>query len=96
MSRPAPQVHLERRVANVLEQIILCDALFCIYYSGSPILRRAESIKDSSHRYNKKSVYATKAKAFAAAKYLNTLFRTDQFSVVKVGVKTTNTGTTKS
>jgi hypothetical protein len=84
MSRPKPTIILSHTVSQTgkSEQILAADAIYAVFYEGKPInLKSVASAIDLSGPKYKKSSFSNSGHAFNLAQRLNTLFRTDRFSV---------------
>lgn len=84
MARPKPAVLLEHvnQITFKTDQILLSDAIWAVFYKNSPF-----NLK-TSHNYNgpkyKKVSFSNQGHAINLAKKLNTLFKCNDFSVVKM------------
>lgn len=89
MSRPAPTVLTEKveKRTYMTEQVLESEAVYSVFYKGSPInLRTKSSISDyPSPRYKKVS-FSNSGHAFNLRDRLNKKFNTDEFTVVKLVV----------
>lgn len=86
MSRPKPTVLLSHTVAGrKIEQILAADAIYAVFYEGKPInIKNITSAIDITGPKYKKSSFSNSGHAFNLAQRLNTAFKTDKFSVVKL------------
>jgi hypothetical protein len=90
MSRPKPEIILEHvnKSNYKSDQILACEGIWAVFYNGSPINLKTYNILVSypGPKYKKVS-FSNKGHAINLAKKLNTLFKTDKFTVVllKVG-----------
>jgi hypothetical protein len=87
MSRPKPEVLLEAVNKNTYkaEQVLKADAIYSVFYEGSPINLRTLNVLVSypGPKYKKVS-FSNPGHAFNLAERLNKIFGTDQFQVVKL------------
>jgi hypothetical protein len=86
MPRPAPNVLLKTVTDQKfrVEEVILAEAVYAVYYHGNPIsLKSYIDLASSSDipRY-KKTSFPSSGHAHALANRLNTQFKTDEFSVM--------------
>lgn len=85
MSRPKPTVILEaiNKITYVAEQVLASDGIYAVFYDGKPINLKTHNILVSypGAKY-KKSSHANRGHAINLCKKLNTLFKTNKFSVV--------------
>lgn len=85
MSRPKPTIVLEHvnKITYVSEQVLDSDGIWAVYYNAKPINLKTHNILVSypGPKYKKVS-FSNKGHAINLAKKLNTLFKTDKFSVV--------------
>lgn len=90
MSRPKPQILLEHvnKTTYVADQVLASDGIWAVFYDGSPINLKTHNILVNypGPKYKKVS-FSNKGHAINLAKKLNSLFKTDKFTVVllKVG-----------
>lgn len=86
MARPKPTIIIEHVDRNYnAEQILKADAVYAVYYDGSPInLRSLNTLVDYPGPKYKKSSFQNSGHAFNLADRLNKLFNTDLFVVVKL------------
>ena len=90
MSRPKPTIVLEHvnKTTYVSEQVLNSEGIWAVYYDSKPINLKTHNILVSypGPKYKKVS-FSNKGHAINLAKKLNTLFKSDKFSVVllKVG-----------
>lgn len=87
MSRPKPEVLLEavNKHNYKAEQVLKADAIYSVFYQGSPINLRTLNVLVSypGPKYKKVS-FSNSGHAFNLAERLNKIFGTDQFQVVKL------------
>lgn len=85
MSRPKPKVILEHvnKTSYKSDQILNSEGIWAVYYEGQPINFKTQNILISypGPKY-KKVAFANPAGAINLCKKLNTLFKTNKFSVV--------------
>ena len=87
MSRPKPDILLEaiNKREYKAEQVLSADAIYSVFYQGSPINLRTLShlVSYPGPKYKKVS-FSNPGHAFNLAERLNTTFDTDNFTVVKL------------
>lgn len=85
MSRPKPTVVLENinKTTYISEQVLASDGIWAIYYDNKPINLKTQNILVSypGPKYKKVS-FSNQGHAINLCKKLNTLFKSDKFSVV--------------
>lgn len=85
MSRPKPQIILENvnKTTYVSEQVLAAEGIYAVYYDNKPINLKTQNILVSypGPKYKKNS-FSNKGHAINLCKKLNTLFKTDKFTVV--------------
>ena len=85
MSRPKPQVILEHvnKATYISEQILASDGVWAVFYENEPINLKTFNILVSypGPKY-KKTSFGNPGHAINLAKKLNTLFKSDKFTVV--------------
>jgi hypothetical protein len=85
MSRPKPTVLLEyvNKSNFKSEQVLSSEGIWAVFYDGKPINLKNQNILISypGPKYKKVS-FSNPGHAINLAKKLNTLFKTDKFSVV--------------
>src|SRR6056300_1741230 len=87
MSRPKPEVLLEavNKHTHKAEQILNADAIYSVFYQGSPInLRTLSTIVSYPGPKYKKVSFSNPGHAFNLAERLNRIFKSDDFKVVKL------------
>lgn len=94
MSRPKPHVLLEftDKKEYKTEQVLDAEAIWAVFYKGSPInLKTISSISNMNPKYKKIS-FSNSGHAFNLAEKLNKLFNTTDFEVYKLvsGTKVTD------
>ncbi len=85
MSRPKPSVILEFTNKNTYksEQVLASDGIWAVYHDSKPInLKSFNSLVGYPGPKYKKVSFSNPGHAINLAKKLNTLFKTDKFSVV--------------
>lgn len=87
MSRPKPKVLLEyaNKENYKIEQILESEAIWAVFYKGSPFNLKSGSLVSSypGPKYKKVS-FSNPGHAYNLAKKLNKLFKTNDFQVVKL------------
>lgn len=87
MSRPRPKILLEytNKKNYKVEQVLVSDAIWAVFYQGKPINLKTGSLVSSypGPKYKKVS-FSNPGHAHNLAKKLNKLFNTDQFKVYKL------------
>jgi hypothetical protein len=85
MSRPKPTVLLDHvnKTTYKSEQVLSAEGIYAVYYDNQPINLKTHNILVSypGPKYKKVS-FSNSGHAINLCKKLNTLFRTDKFSVV--------------
>ena len=85
MSRPKPKILLEyaNKETYKVEQILDSEAIWAVFYNGQPFNLKSGSLIASypGPKYKKVS-FSNSGHAINLAKKLNTLFKTDKFTVV--------------
>ena len=92
MSRPKPQVILEFTNKNTYksEQVLASEGIWAVYHDSKPInLKSFNSLVGYPGPKYKKVSFSNPGHAINLAKKLNTLFKTDKFSVVLLDQGTT-------
>lgn len=86
MSRPKPTVLLSLNLpGGKVEQILAAEAIFAVFYDGSPInIKNVMGHLDISGAKYKKSSFSNPGHAFNLAQRLNTVYRTTKFTVNKL------------
>ena len=86
MARPKPTIIIEHVDRNYnAEQILKADAVYAVYYDNAPInLRSLNTLIDYPGPKYKKSSFQNSGHAFNLSERMNTLFKTDLFTVVKL------------
>jgi hypothetical protein len=86
MSRPKPKVVLEytNNSSFVVEQILTSDAIWAVFYKNNPFNLKSSSLITNSGPKYKKTAFIHPGHAFSLAKKLNTMFKTVDFTVVKL------------
>ena len=87
MSRPKPTILLEavNRTSYKAEQVLQADAIYSVFYQGTPINLRTLNVLVSypGPKYKKVS-FSNPGHAFNLAARLNKIFDTQEFCVVKL------------
>lgn len=85
MSRPKPTVLLEtvNKTTYKSDQVLEADGIYAVFYDSKPINLKTHNILVSypGPKYKKVS-FSNPGHAINLAKKLNTLFKTDKFTVV--------------
>ena len=85
MSRPKPNILLEitNKKTFKSEQVLEAEAIWAVFFQGKPINLKTNSIvaQQVGPKYKKVS-FSNSGHAINLAKKLNTLFKTDKFTVV--------------
>jgi hypothetical protein len=87
MSRPKPVVITEYVNKKTLksEQILEADAIWAVFYQGKPFnLKSTNQLGSYQGSKYKKVSFSNPGHALNLAKKLNSLFKTDDFKVVKL------------
>ena len=87
MSRPKPTVLLEHVNTKTYkaEQILETDAIYAVFYQGSPInIRTLHHLVSYPGPKYKKSSFGNKGHAFNLCEKLNKTFKTTDFAVYKL------------
>jgi len=87
MSRPKPHVLLEHtdRATYKSEQILQAEGIWAVFYKNKAFnLKSANSLNNYPGPKYKKVSFSNPGHAFNLAKKLNTLFKTEDFIVVKL------------
>ena len=87
MARPKPKILMEFTDPKSYrsEQILAAGAIYAVYYENKPItLRSLNSLVNFPGPKYKKVSFSNSGHAFNLASRLNKLFKTDQFTVVKL------------
>jgi hypothetical protein len=92
VSRPKPEIVLSYTDPKTFksEQILKAEAVYAVFYDGSPInLRSLNSLVNYPGPKYKRASFFNPGHAFNLADKLNKLFRTDKFAVYQMtdGVK---------
>ena len=87
MSRPKPKIILEHTSPKSykLEQVLEADAIYAVFYEDKPInLRIMNQLVSSPGPKYRKVSHSNIGHAFNLAERLNKLFKTEEFTVVKL------------
>jgi|TARA_B100000902_G_scaffold399652_1_gene471599 hypothetical protein len=87
MSRPKPNVLLEftNSVTYKCEQVLEADAIWAVFYKNKPFnLKSSNSLTNYPGPKYKKTSFSNPGHAFNLSKKLNEMFKTDEFTVVKL------------
>ena len=85
MSRPKPQVLLEitNKQTYKSEQVLASEGIWAIFLDNKPVnLKTTSMLAHQSGPKYKKSSFSNPGHAINLCKKLNTLFKTDKFTVV--------------
>lgn len=94
MARPKPTIILESVNSKTYkaEQILEADAIYAVFYNGKPVnLRIVNHLVSYPGPKYKKISFSNKGHCFNLADRLNKVFKTKDFSVVKLTVGETVT-----
>lgn len=86
MSRPKPVVLKEYTDRNTFrtEQVLEADAIWAVFFKGKPFnLKSHHSLSNYPGPKYKKTSFSNPGHAHNLAQRLNTLWKTDEFTVVK-------------
>ena len=87
MSRPKPTILLENvnKSDYKSEQVLAADAIWAVFYKNKPFNLKSSNLLNNypGPKYNKVS-FSNPGHAFNLAKKLNTMFNTEEFTVVKL------------
>lgn len=89
MARPKPKILMEHTDSNTYrsEQVLAADAIYAVFFDGSPInLRSQHSLIDYPGPKYKTVSYSNSGHAFNLAERLNRKFKTDKFTVHRLTV----------
>ena len=85
MSRPKPRVLVEvtNKQSYKTEQVLAAEGIWAVFFDGAPInLKTSNMLVQYPGPKYKKVSFSNAGHAINLAKKLNTLFKTDKFSVV--------------
>ena len=87
MSRPKPTILLENVNKSVYksEQVLAAEAIWAVFYKKKPFNLKSSNLLNNypGPKYKKVS-FSNPGHAFNLAKKLNTMFNTEEFTVVKL------------
>ena len=87
MSRPKPTILLENvnKSDYKSEQVLAADAIWAVFYKNKPFNLKSSNLLNNypGPKYKKVS-FSNPGHAFNLAKKLNTMFNTEDFTVVKL------------
>ena len=87
MSRPKPTILLENvnKSDYKSEQVLAADAIWAVFYKNKPFNLKSSNLLNNypGPKYKKVS-FSNPGHAFNLAKKLNTMFNTEEFTVVKL------------
>ena len=87
MSRPKPNILLEytNNVTYKCEQVLEAEAIWAVFYQNKPFnLKSSSALTNYPGPKYKKTSFSNPGHAFNLAKKLNELFKTKEFTVVKL------------
>lgn len=87
MSRPKPTIILEytNKKNFKVEQVLDAEAIWAVFYKGKPFnLKSGSLVSNYPGPKYKKTAFSNPGHAHNLAKKLNTMFKTDDFQVVKL------------
>ena len=87
MSRPKPEIILEHvnKKTYRSEQVLNAEAIWAVFYTNKPFnLKSANMLNNYPGPKYKKVSFSNPGHAFNLAKKLNTMFNTEDFTVVKL------------
>jgi|TARA_B100001094_G_scaffold167378_1_gene161960 hypothetical protein len=87
MSRPKPTILLENvnKSDYKSEQVLAAEAIWAVFYKNNPFNLKSSNLLNNypGPKYKKVS-FSNPGHAFNLAKKLNTMFNTEEFTVVKL------------
>lgn len=89
MARPKPTIMMEHTDISSYrtEQILVADAIYAVFYNNQPInLRSLNKLVNYPGPNYKKVSFSNRGHAFNLAERLNKMFKSDDFSVIKLTV----------
>lgn len=95
MSRPKPNVLLEYTNSTnyKCEQVLDAEAIWAVFYKNKPFnLKSSNALTSYPGPKYKKTSFSNPGHALNLSKKLNQMFKTDEFSVVKLTAGETVTG----
>lgn len=87
MSRPKPTILLKYTDKNTFrsEEVLAAEAIWAVFYQGKPFnLKSSNSISPTPGPKYKKVSFSNPGHAHNLAKKLNSTFKTEDFSVVRL------------
>ena len=87
MSRPKPTILLEStdRKSYKSEQVLAAEGIWAVFYQNKPFnLKSANMLNNYPGPKYKKVSFSNPGHAFNLAKKMNTMFNTEDFTVVKL------------
>lgn len=87
MSRPKPKILLEYvdKKTYRAEQVLDAEAIWAVFYKDKPFnLKSSNALTSYPGPKYKKTSFSNPGHAFNLAKKLNQMFKTDEFTVVKL------------
>jgi len=87
MSRPKPNILLDHtdRKSYKSEQVLAAEGIWAVFYKNKPFnLKSANTLNNYPGPKYKKVSFSNPGHAFNLAKKMNTMFNTEDFTVVKL------------
>jgi|TARA_R110000796_G_C14532564_1_gene432043 hypothetical protein len=87
MSRPKPKILMEFTNGRTYktEQVLEAESIWAVFFQGAPFnLKSLNSLTNYPGPKYKKTSFSNPGHAFNLSKKLNSMFKTDEFSVYKL------------